>query len=151
MSESTPFRAATPLGDGPIEALAIYCSDGRFTGQCEQFIRAHLGIERCDQLVVPGGPAALIEPDARHAAFESAKFLIRAHDLPRVVLIMHEDCGYYAHLRELTGDAQRRAQQADLDTILARLRRINEDLAIDTYEARLDTDGQTVTFPAIHP
>ena len=146
MSTDASFAAAQPLGDGPIEALVVYCSDGRFARQSEQFVAEHLHLARCDRLVVPGGPAALIEPDAHHNAFESAKFLMFAHDVDRVVLIMHEDCGYYAHRRELTGASQRRARQADLGRIADRLRAVNADVRIDAYEARLHEDGQTVAF-----
>ena len=145
--EITPtFIAGHPLGTGPVDALAIYCSDGRFTRQCEQFIQQKLSVLRCDRLIVPGGPAALIEPDAKHCAFASASFLITAHKVPRVLLIMHDDCGYYAHRREVTGSAQRESQHADLPKVAARLREIDDALRIDAYVAHIGGDEQQVLF-----
>ncbi len=151
MAGDPMHTAPTPFGDGPIERLAIYCSDGRFARQCEQFVTDHLQLGRCDRLVVPGGPAALIEPDDAHAAIASARLLIALHAVRRVVLIMHEDCGYYAHQRQLTGDAQRTAQRNGLSDIVRRLHDINADLAIDCYEARLDAAGHDVQFTCVDP
>ena len=89
---TTPFLPAYPT------ALAIYCSDGRFTDAVEELLH-HLGHKRLDVLTLPGGPA-LLNPwsaspvDADHVA-RSAQFLIKAHGITEVVLLAHAGCGYY--------------------------------------------------------
>ena len=49
---SVPFDASHP------KALAIYCSDGRFTSAVEVLLEA-VGHDRLDTMTLPGGPALL--------------------------------------------------------------------------------------------
>jgi hypothetical protein len=79
-------------------ALAIYCSDGRFTEPVEALLRK-LGHERLDTLTIPGGPGLF---DMWTAGFaqsivvrDAATFLIEAHAIRHVVLVQHEGCGFY--------------------------------------------------------
>ena len=77
----------------------MYCSDGRFGEQMDEFLHRSLNLPCYDRVAVPGGAACL----AGHmmAYHESAamerqlSFLITAHALTRVVLIAHESCGFY--------------------------------------------------------
>src|SRR5438045_7451223 len=86
-----------------IGAAAVYCSDGRFGEQMDEFLHEGLGLPRYDRVAVPGGAACL----AGHprAAFERAalerqlNFLIAAHELTRVVFIAHQDCGFYKQIQ----------------------------------------------------
>jgi len=86
------FDAAHP------KALAIYCSDGRFTQPVEDLLH-HLGHERLDTLTMPGGPGllnlwagSLLEADQVERA---ARFLIQGHAIDHAVLLAHAGCGYY--------------------------------------------------------
>jgi hypothetical protein len=88
----TPFDASHP------SALAVYCSDGRFTQAVEDLLH-HLGHARLDTLTLPGGPGllnfwagSLLEADQIEKA---ARFLIRGHSIEHVVLLAHAGCGYY--------------------------------------------------------
>jgi len=146
MTQAQPFTATTPFPGPGIDTLAVYCSDGRFVRQCEQFVEQQLQAERSDRLVVPGGPAALLESEAHPGAMAWARFLIEAHGIERIILITHADCGDYAHRRQLTGDDQRQAQQQDLATVTVKLRELCDGLSIACFEARLDNDGQQVIF-----
>src|SRR4051812_19640800 len=82
-----------------VGAAAVYCSDGRYGEQMDEFLHEGLGLPRYDRVAVPGGAACL----AGHgkAAFERSalerqlRFLIDAHELNRVVFIAHQDCGFY--------------------------------------------------------
>ena len=44
-------------GSARIHAASIYCSDGRFGEQMDEFLHQGLGLPRYDRLAVPGGPA----------------------------------------------------------------------------------------------
>src|SRR5213078_1004519 len=104
-----------------IGALAIYCSDGRWGEAFDEFCHESLGIPRYDRFAVPGGPVWLT---IRHvelltpysAAREQLRFLVKAHELERIVLITHYGCAYYAELTGLGPDAAVTAQEEDLDT-----------------------------------
>ena len=79
-------------------ALAMYCSDGRFTEAVEGLLRS-IGEARLDTLTVPGGPALLDLDTANFSELEAlrsaASFLIRGHRIKRVVLLAHQGCGFY--------------------------------------------------------
>jgi len=80
------------------QALALYCSDGRFTRAVESLLRA-LRHERLDTMTLPGGPALLCTSAANLSEVDTvsraAHFLIEAHHIAHVALVAHEGCGYY--------------------------------------------------------
>jgi hypothetical protein len=76
----TSFVSAARYDASHPRALAVYCSDGRFTQAIEDLLR-HLGHDRLDTLTLPGGPGllnlwagSLLEADQMERA---ARFLIR--------------------------------------------------------------------------
>ena len=82
-----------------IRAASVYCSDGRFGEQFDDFLQNSLQLPRYDRVAVPGGPACLASHFASHVEQESVieqlRFLVNVHDLERVVLIAHENCAFY--------------------------------------------------------
>src|SRR5947209_20629487 len=82
-----------------IGALALYCSDGRWGEAFDEFCHQHLRLPRYDRLAIPGGPAWIAAPpegsDQLHATRVHMDFLVRAHELERVVLITHYGCAWY--------------------------------------------------------
>ncbi len=90
---SKPFEPRHP------EAMAVYCSDGRFTDAVEELLHG-LGFPRLDTLTVPGGPGLLDLASASFSELEAtrraATFLIRGHRIKQVMLLAHAGCGYYA-------------------------------------------------------
>ena len=80
------------------KALALYCSDGRFTEAIEEVLRG-FGHFRVDTLTLPGGPGLFNRRSARLSESEvvdrAAAFLIRSHKIEQAVLVAHKDCGYY--------------------------------------------------------
>jgi hypothetical protein len=103
---------------GHPRALAIYCSDGRFTNAVEELLH-HLGHARLDTLTMPGGPAllnpwaaSLLEADQVSRA---SQFLMKAHSIDHVVLLSHEGCGYYR--QKLPGRPAADLRQHQLDDL----------------------------------
>jgi len=103
---------------GHPSALAIYCSDGRFTSAVEELLH-HLGHARLDTLTMPGGPA-LLNPwaasilDADQVT-RASQFLIKAHSIDHVVLLSHETCGYYR--QKLPGRPAADVRQSQVDDL----------------------------------
>ena len=93
------FTSTDPWHAERIGALALYCSDGRWGAAFDQFCQRYLQIPRYDRFAVPGGPAWLApredSPGFQQAAREQLDFLVKAHDLGRVVLITHYGCAFY--------------------------------------------------------
>lgn len=143
------FVADVPFSEAHPNALAVYCSDGRFTEAVEELLRS-LGDRRIDTLTIPGGAALLHLWSATQSEADTvrraASFLIEAHRIVRVVLVAHEGCGYY---RRRYGAATGSAAQIEERQVLD-LRRAAEWLAgrhagieVVTYFVR-PQDGRTV-------
>jgi hypothetical protein len=131
-------------------ALAIYCSDGRFTDAVEELLHG-LGHPRLDVICLPGGPALLDLGSASFSALEAmrtgASFLVRGHATKHVVLIAHEGCGYYRErYRFETPEEIVGKQHEDLRTAASWLSGSHPDLAIVCYFAK--PEGGKVAF---HP
>jgi carbonic anhydrase len=130
------------------KALAIYCSDGRFTDAVEELVHG-LGHTRLDVLCMPGGPALLDLGSASFSALEamrtSASFLIRGHAIKHVTLIAHDGCGYYKErYRFETPEEIVKQQKDDLRTAAEWLAGSHPDASVALYFA--SPDGNKVAF-----
>ena len=101
-----------------IGAVAIYCSDGRWGEAFDEFCHKRLLIPRYDRLAVPGGPAWLVARAASHNLYQPAReqldFLVRIHELQRIVLITHFGCAFYHELVQQPPEDCLAAQMEDL-------------------------------------
>jgi len=73
--------------------LAVFCSDERFVSASLEFLRQILKTDRFDLIALPGAPAFIAQSE--RSLIERLKLLLGAQRIKRVVLIAHEDCGYY--------------------------------------------------------
>jgi nitrogen regulatory protein PII-like uncharacterized protein len=115
---STTFRAVKPYEPSHPDAMAVYCSDGRFTDAVEELLHG-LGHPRLDTMTLPGGPALfnawLAGMSESMTVTAAARFLIEAHAIRRVILIAHEGCGFYKkHLPGAKPADVRKHQEEDL-------------------------------------
>jgi hypothetical protein len=157
VAASRPSPAAAPTHESPLDfeearadAIAIHCSDGRFSQHLERFLSETLKIPRCDRLAVPGGPALLTGRLASY--WESAgvenqvRFLIETHALKRIVLVAHEGCGYYARRLGIAATSIEQAQLEDLGNAARRLMHLG-GLGVTAYLIR-HREGK-VAFEAV--
>jgi hypothetical protein len=139
LQAKTPYDAAHP------KALAVYCSDGRFTEAVEELL-SELGHARIDTLTIPGGAALLhvwsADLSAAETVRKSASFLIEGHRLEEVVLIAHAGCGYYrARFSSLPPDQVILRQIMDLGRATAWLRQHHPRVRVCSFFARPE-DGR---------
>lgn len=73
--------------------LASICSDERFVKPTLKFLDDELNIGSCDFIVIPGGPEFIANGEA--GLMDRMDLLIKAHGIKEIILISHEDCGYY--------------------------------------------------------
>ncbi|MEM7625249.1 MAG: carbonic anhydrase [Planctomycetota bacterium] len=136
------FNSDEPFDAHRIHALAVYCSDGRYGEQFDDFLHNHLKLPRYDRLAVPGGPACLTghysTANELAGIRSQIQFLIEAHGLEHVVLIQHHGCAFYAHARADTdAQAMRPDQDHDLSLAKAEILRMAPGLKVTTAHARL--------------
>ena len=115
------FRSGVTWKDEFSGKLAIFCSDERFAAATLEFLRRHLDFERCDLVVVAGGPAFI--PQNETPLTERLDLLLKAHKVTQVAIIAHDDCGYYKHRHKgLSPQMLREKQRDDLLTALRAIR-----------------------------
>jgi hypothetical protein len=92
------FVAGTPFSAERPDTLVVYCSDGRWHAQIEEFVRAQCS-QRADVYAVPGGPAGFnlwrATLNEAKVAEQAMRFLREHHELESAWLIAHEGCAYY--------------------------------------------------------
>ncbi len=147
-----PFVASAPFEPSHPSALALYCSDGRFTDSVEQLLHS-LGHARLDTLTMPGGPGLfnvwIAGMTDSTAIATGARFLIEGHRISRVIVIAHEGCGYYRkHVGALPQGEVRKKQEDDLRVAARALGTARSGLRVDGYYARV-TEGRVSFDPVV--
>jgi hypothetical protein len=135
----TVFTSGERWNPERIGALAVYCSDGRWGEVFDEFCHRHLLIPRYDRWAVPGGPAWLAvdpgRPDFDRSARAGLDFLVRVHELERIVLVTHFGCAHYAHQLGRPPEECLPAQAADVRAAAAALRGWYPGMAVEGYLA----------------
>ena len=102
-----------------VGALAIYCSDGRWGEAFDEFCHRRLQIPRYDRMAIAGGPVWFASPDRGTGTFaealhEQLAFLVKVHELERVILITHYGCAFYGERLHKSPDECLPGQLEDL-------------------------------------
>jgi hypothetical protein len=150
------YTSPLPWDPARPETTIITCVDGRWYHHFQEFARVHLGAgDRTDFLAVPGGiePMTLSDLVPKDFNFFRRRLegLVEAHGTHRIVAIAHQDCAWYTSRRigAVTGDVRAR-QIADLRSAAARLRRMFDDVVVETFFARLTaTVPERVVFEVV--
>ena len=146
MGSDSDFQSSIPFDADRVHAAAVYCSDGRFGEQVDDLLHEGLGLPRYDRLAVPGGGACLASHFSTYreeeAALNQLKFLIDAHRLEKVVLIAHEDCGFYSEILRISPLQMETKQHEDLAKAVERVQGLRYGLVVQAYFARKQSDGR---------
>ncbi|MGQ0637209.1 MAG: carbonic anhydrase [Planctomycetaceae bacterium] len=133
----------SPLAFDPnrIGAAAVYCSDGRFGEHLDDFLHRELRLPRYDRLAVPGGAACLAGHFNTYREEEGVvsqlRFLLEVHRIERLVLIAHDDCGYYTEWLKISPLQLETRQREDMLKAIRRVQRFGFPLDVSAYFARL--------------
>ena len=135
------FAARTSFDANRVGAAAVYCSDGRFGEQMDEFLHEGLLLPRYDRVAIPGGAACLAGRTTspfwqKTALEEQLSFLIREHELRQVILIAHDGCAFYKDLWPSGWRAVEHQQAQDLATAAACIRFWNTGVEIEVFFAR---------------
>jgi hypothetical protein len=143
-SPRQPFESEHRFEATRIRAAAIYCSDGRFGEQFDDFLHRGLGLPRYDRVGVPGGAACLAGHFAAYreeeAVLEQLRFLMRVHEIERLVLIAHEGCAFYTQWLNISPLTLREQQRGDLIKAARRLERFGRGLHVEAWFAHKHGD-----------
>ena len=143
-AQYTPFTQVQEPAEDPAGRIGFY-----------EFLNGKLNLdENYDLLVLPGGPQCLtlVEylPKFSWAGWKWFRYLVDAHDLKRLILIQHQDCGWYKelphHLHSSSDPRQR--QEQDLRRARAALTKERPELSVELYYAGWDA-SQRVTIEGV--
>ena len=155
MPSDSAWRSTIPFDTRRIGAVAIYCSDGRYNEQFDQFLHERIGLPRYDRLTIPGGAACLaghfITWKLEEALAEQLDFLTTSHGLSNVVLIAHQSCGFYLKRLGVSENEIRARQEADLTKAAAKIRGISSHLSIEAHFAGIEDSRVTIEPVALGP
>jgi hypothetical protein len=140
-----------PFNHERVGAAAIYCSDGRYGDQMDDFLHNACSWPRYDRLALPGGAAVwsghfsvLWDESVLRKYLE---FLVRTHALSQLALIAHQSCGFYREWLHVPPAEIEQRQHADLRAARARIAQALPGLEVHTFFAQLH--GTTVQFHTV--
>ena len=135
--------------------LVIACADGRWRDHIEDFATNGLAIDAgYDLLMVPGGaePLALANLIPKDFSFlrRRLEMLVSAHAIRQIILIAHENCGWYRQRKigPVTIDLKGR-QLADLRHARAQLSEWFDGVSVQAYFARVEGTPPRALFEAL--
>jgi hypothetical protein len=119
MTEQVVYESRSVFDPSRVGAAALYCSDGRYGEQMDEFLHQGCGWPRYDRIAAPGGPA-VFSGDPSVLWDESflrrgLEYLARSHQLQHLALIGHEGCGFYHQWLHLQPDKIEQRQLRDLE------------------------------------
>ncbi len=135
--------------------LIIACADGRWRDHIEDFAANGLHIDAAyDLLMVPGGAEPLALADLIPKDFNFLRrrldMLVPAHGIRRIVLIAHENCGWYRARKIGPFSVDLKARQlADLRRARTRLQEWFPEAGVETYFARVDGNPPRAMFEPV--
>jgi hypothetical protein len=134
------FISSVGFDPARIRAASIYCSDGRFGEQMDEFLHQGLRLPRYDRLAVPGGPACLSGALSvfweSHSAERQLDFLCHVHKLERLIMIAHEGCAFYLEWLKVKPEEFAARQLEDIKRAATRVRQTQPTLKVEAYLAR---------------
>jgi hypothetical protein len=146
------FKSRVPFEARGCGAGVVFCSDGRFADQVNDLMQNGLGLYGYDRLAIAGGPTCFAGHFAAYREEEGAvshlQFLARLHGLRRLVLISHENCGFYRDFLRVREMDLLDRMRADLASAARRVHVATPQLKVEAYLARLsnaDVWFETVT------
>ena len=149
------FKSSLKVNGAKADTLVVHCSSHRVQAALGEFLNKGLDLKgNYELLALPGGPQCLtlVEylPKYSWAVTKWVRFLVEAHELNRVVLIAHQDCGWYKQLPfHLFGSSDpRQRQEDDLRRVRSAMARDFPHLRVDLYFAGWD-DSNQVTIDSV--
>ncbi len=148
------YQGSSKVNRTEADVLVVHCSDHRFQAGFYEFLNSNLNLnENYDLLVIPGGPQCLtlVEylPKFSWASWKWFRFLVEAHELKRLILIAHQDCGWYKELPfHLHSSSEPRGrQEEDLRRVRQALRHDFPELSVELYFAGWDGEEHVTVEP----
>ncbi|MBI3486422.1 hypothetical protein HY025_05805 [Candidatus Daviesbacteria bacterium] len=114
------------------EGLVVTCIDFRFQDFINQWIAKYFQPKTFDRVALAGGVKDF------ENIFKQIEISKRLHDIHKIVLVNHEDCGAYGE----EGTPEKHAE--DLKTAADKIKEKYPDIAVETYYLHLDGNFEEI-------
>lgn len=145
------FQSTSKVNRADAEVLVVHCSDHRFQAGIRDFLDRGLKLgENYDLFIMPGGPQCLtlVEylPKFAWVGGKWFRYLVENHELKRLILIAHQDCGWYESLPlHLHSSAKpRERQEEDLRRARRSLMKEFPEIVVELYYAGWDDNDKVI-------
>ena len=149
MKEQEVFRSKSVWQAGQqTDTLLICCSAYDVGPYFSEFLHKGLNIKVWDDLAIPGGIQLLtmfrLVPKAANMLLRFVKFLVKRHKIKRLIMIGHQDCGWYAaqFLRGKEDETQKRDLVLTAEWLTRELSAAQ--VKVEAYYLSHSGDGQIV-------
>jgi hypothetical protein len=132
------FHFDTPREEYQCDAAILWCFDHRFDLGFRKFLKRS-GVVNMDPIKVAGGAKSLASPEKesdREFVLDQIRKSIRLHQTPRVILMVHSDCGAYGGLAgKFHGDttAEAKHHEHELRRAAANLKEAIPEIEVEGY------------------
>lgn len=151
----TNYSLDSKISDGEADVLVIHCGDYRFQAAFQEFLNRSLNLDgKYDLMVIPGGPLSLtlVEylPKFSWASWKWLRFFTEQHNIRKLVLIQHQDCGFYKTLPHHLHSSRepRERQEQDLRRVRDAMKKDFPQLTVEAYYAGWDA-GEHVRIDSV--
>ena len=137
------------MAAGHAEALLLNCIDYRLNDKVTTYMNGRGLKENYDQVILAGAALGAVNtkfPDWGRTFNQHLDVAIQLHDIQRVIILDHRDCGAYRVIlgKDLTGDAEKALHATELHTLAKRIHAKHPKLAIETLLMSLDGRVETI-------
>jgi len=115
------------------DALIVHCIDFRLQGHLNRWLAQHVGEGNYDRVALAGGVLDF------ETIFKQVALARQLHEIKRVILINHEDCGAYS------ADAQLEHHAADLRAVRKKIIAQHPAVRVETFYLYLNGSLEAVS------
>lgn len=135
------------------EAVVLACIDFRFWKETMRFVEKELGIKIYDFPKLPGAAKTINECASNDdMAMKCIDIPCRLHQVRKVVIVNHADCGAYGGAKRFNGDieAEQRFHEGELRRAGEKIRQHYPGKEVILVYAKLVEEGERVEFLRIN-
>ena len=139
------LRSAHAASDKPLDALLLSCMDYRLMDDVERYMAERGLADKYDHVILAGASLGAITdvfPSWQQTFWDHVDIAITLHNIQRVILLDHRDCGAFKVLLGETHTATPNIEKAthaeQLAILKQRINARNPQLAVETLLMALD-------------
>ena len=125
-----------------VTALVMNCIDFRLIKDTARLMASQGLAGDYDNFILPGAALGIFNKDWRKTFDDTVDIAVMLHNIEKVIIIDHMDCGYYHHMynggQKLSDQEERRLHYATLRRVVPHLKANHPNLTFEGWLIELD-------------